>query len=44
MVGGGIGSMAAAAFLIRDGGVLGRNITTYESLPTISSSLDGSAT
>ena len=42
MVGGGIGSMAAAAFLIRDGGVLGRNITIYESLPTIGGSLDGS--
>ena len=42
MVGGGIGSMAAAAVLIRDGGVPGRNITIYESLPTTGGSLDGS--
>ena len=33
MVGGGIGSLAAAAFLIRDGNVPGRNITIYEAMP-----------
>lgn len=32
MVGGGIGSLAAAAFLIRDGNVPGHNITIYELL------------
>ena len=41
MIGGGIGSMAAAAFLIRDGGVPGRNITIYESSPVAGGSLDG---
>ena len=30
LVGGGIGSLAAAAFMIRDGGVPGKNITIYE--------------
>lgn len=30
MVGGGIGSLAAAAFMIRDGGIPGRNLTIYE--------------
>ena len=43
LVGGGIGSMAAAAFVIRDGGVLGRNITIYESLPVLGGSLDAGA-
>ncbi len=38
--GGGIGSLAAAAFAIRDGGVPGRNITIYESLPVLGGSLD----
>jgi oleate hydratase len=41
MVGGGIGSLAAAAFLIRDGGVPGRNITIYEAMPVLGGSLDG---
>jgi len=41
MVGGGIGSLAAAAFMIRDGGVPGRNITIYEALPVPGGSLDG---
>ncbi len=30
LVGGGIGSMAAAAYLIRDAGILGKNITILE--------------
>ncbi|MFZ5793159.1 MAG: oleate hydratase, partial [Pseudomonadota bacterium] len=33
LVGGGIGSLAAAAFLIRDGGLKGSDITVYEMLP-----------
>ena len=41
MVGGGIGGLAAAAFMIRDAGVPGRNITIFESLPTLGGSLDG---
>lgn len=40
LVGGGIGSLAAAAFMIRDGGMLGENITIYESLPLLGGSLD----
>ncbi|MGA8651702.1 MAG: oleate hydratase, partial [Xanthobacteraceae bacterium] len=39
-VGGGIGSMAAAAFMIRDGGVPGASITIYEALPVLGGSLD----
>ncbi|NRT10832.1 oleate hydratase [Flavobacterium sp. 14A] len=39
-IGGGIGSLAAAVFLIRDGGVAGENITIYESLPVLGGSLD----
>ena len=35
MVGGGIGCMAAAAFLIRDAGVPGGNIAIYEALPLL---------
>lgn len=42
LVGGGIGSLAAAAFLIRDGAVPGANVTIYESLPRLGGSLDGS--
>src|SRR3984885_14777200 len=42
LVGGGIASMAAAAFLIRDGDFLGRNITIFEELGDIGGSLDGS--
>jgi len=40
MVGGGIGSMAAAAFMIRDGGFPGENITIYEAAPVLGGSLD----
>jgi oleate hydratase len=40
-IGGGVGSLAGAAFLIRDGGVAGRNITVYEGLPLLGGSLDG---
>ena len=42
LVGGGIASMAAAAFLIRDGDVLGRDITIIEESDVIGGSLDGS--
>ena len=41
LVGGGIGSLAAAAFLIRDGGVPGENISIFEVGPTLGGSLDG---
>lgn len=41
LVGGGIGSLAAAAFMIRDGGMRGKNITVYETLPVLGGSLDG---
>ncbi len=41
MVGGGIGSLAAAAFMIRDGGIPGRNITIFEAMPVLGGSLDG---
>jgi len=40
MVGGGIGCMAAAAFLIRDAAVPGADITIYEALPLLGGSLD----
>jgi len=40
LVGGGIASLAAAAFLIRDGGVLGRDITILEESGKIGGSLD----
>ena len=39
-IGGGIGSLAAAAFMIRDGGLPGANITIYEALPVLGGSLD----
>ncbi len=42
LVGGGIASLAAAAVMIRDGDVLGRNITILEELDKIGGSLDGS--
>jgi oleate hydratase len=42
LVGGGIASLAAAAFLIRDGDVLGHNITVLEELGRLGGSLDGS--
>lgn len=41
LVGGGIGSLAAAAFMIRDGGVPGPNISILESASTMGGSLDG---
>lgn len=40
-VGGGIGSLAGAAFLIRDGGFAGENITIYEQQSLLGGSLDG---
>ena len=40
-VGGGIGSLAAAAFLIRDGGMPGAQITILEAAPLMGGSLDG---
>ena len=42
LVGSGIASMAAAVFLIRDGDILGRNITILEALDTPGGSLDAS--
>jgi len=42
LVGGGIASLAAAVFLIRDGDLPGCNITILEQLDTIGGSLDGS--
>lgn len=41
MVGGGIGSLSAAAFMIRDGDVPGDHITIYEANPPFGGSLDG---
>ena len=41
LIGGGIGSLAAAAFMIRDGGVSGANISIFEALPVLGGSLDG---
>ena len=41
LVGGGIGSMAAAAFMIRDGGFAGESISILEALPVMGGSLDG---
>jgi len=40
LVGGGIGTLAAAAFMIRDGGMEGRNITILDALPVMGGSLD----
>ena len=40
-VGGGIGSLAAAAFLIRDGGMPGSRISILEAGPVMGGSLDG---
>ncbi len=44
LVGGGIASMAAAAFMIRDGDMLGRDITILEELRAVGGSLDGAGT
>jgi oleate hydratase len=41
LVGGGIGSMAAAAFMIRDGGMRGENISILEATQIMGGSLDG---
>jgi len=41
LVGGGIASLAAAAFMIRDGDILGQNITVLEESNTLGGSLDG---
>jgi len=41
LVGGGIGSLAAAAFMIRDGGMQGSNISIFEAAPVTGGSLDG---
>jgi oleate hydratase len=41
LVGGGIGSLAAAAFMIRDGNVPGCNISILEAAPILGGSLDG---
>lgn len=40
MVGCGIGSLAAAAFMIHDGGTTGSNITIFEAMPVFGGSLD----
>lgn len=42
LVGAGIASLAAAAFMIRDGDILGQNITILEESNTLGGSLDGS--
>jgi oleate hydratase len=41
LVGGGIGSLAAAAFMIRDGSLPGENISILEAEPVMGGSLDG---
>ena len=41
LLGGGIGSLAAAAFMIRDGKVPGADICVLEATPTLGGSLDG---
>ena len=41
LVGGGIGSLAAAAFMIRDGSLPGANISILEAAPVMGGSLDG---
>jgi oleate hydratase len=41
LVGGGIASMAAAVFLIRDGDIFGRDISILEELEKLGGSLDG---
>lgn len=41
VVGGGIGSLAAAAFMIRDGGIPGASISILEASPILGGSLDG---
>ena len=41
LIGGGVGSLAAAAFMIRDGNVPGPSITILEAAPVLGGSLDG---
>jgi oleate hydratase len=41
LIGGGIGSLAAAAFMIRDGGIAGEHISIYEATSLMGGSLDG---
>lgn len=41
LIGGGIGSLAAAAFMIRDGNISGENIYILETMPIMGGSLDG---
>lgn len=41
LVGGGIGTLAAAAFMVRDGGMPGANITIFEVASVLGGSLDG---
>ena len=41
LIGGGIGNLAAAAFLIRDAHLPGPNITVFEASPAVGGSLDG---
>ncbi|HTF67772.1 MAG TPA: oleate hydratase, partial [Edaphobacter sp.] len=40
LVGSGIASLAAAAYLIKDGGVLGSNITIFEQTDNLGGALD----
>jgi len=41
LIGGGIGSLAAAAFMVRDGAMPGTNISIFEQGLTMGGSLDG---
>ena len=41
LVGGGIASLASAAYLIRDGGIAGKHIVILEATDVIGGSLDG---
>ncbi len=42
LIGGGIASLAAAVFMIRDGDIRGGNITIFDELDNLGGSLDGS--
>jgi oleate hydratase len=44
LIGGGIGSLAAAAFMVRDGGMAGQDITIFEAGSVMGGSLDGAGT
>jgi len=44
LIGSGIGSLSAAAFMIRDAGIPGENISIFESLPLLGGSLDAAGT